>query len=73
MFSRNVAQAGLRLDVAEINGEPAVLAFDGANLSGVLCFEIVGDRIAAVRVLANPDKLRFLAEQLSHPAGLPGS
>ncbi len=73
VFSRNVAQAGLRLDFAEINGEPAVLAFDGANLSGVLCFEIVGDQIAAVRVLANPDKLRFLAEQLSHPAGLPGS
>ena len=73
VFSRNVAQAGLRLDVAEINGEPAMLAFDGDTLAGVLCFEIAGDQIAAVRVMANPDKLRFLAEQLSHPAGLPGS
>jgi RNA polymerase sigma-70 factor (TIGR02957 family) len=72
-FSRNVPQLDLRLDVAEVNGEPAVLAFDGETLAGVLCFEIVGDQIAALRVVANPDKLRFLAEQLSRPAGLPGS
>jgi RNA polymerase sigma-70 factor (TIGR02957 family) len=72
-FGRNLAQAGLRLDVAEVNGEPAVLAFDGDILSGVLCFEIAGDQITALRAMANPDKLRFLSEQLSHPAGLPGS
>jgi RNA polymerase sigma-70 factor (TIGR02957 family) len=73
VFSRNMAQIRLRLDVAEVNGEPAMLAFDGDTLAGVMCFEIVGDQIAALRVLANPDKLRFLAEQLSHPAGLSGS
>jgi RNA polymerase sigma-70 factor (TIGR02957 family) len=72
-FSRNVPQLRLRLDVAEVNGEPAVLAFDGETLAGVLCFEIVGDQIAALRAVANPDKLRFLAGQLSRPAGLPGS
>jgi RNA polymerase sigma-70 factor (TIGR02957 family) len=73
VFSRNVPQLGLRLDVAEVNGEPAMLAFDGETLAGVLCFEIVGDQVAALRVMANPDKLRFLAGQLSHPAGLAGS
>jgi RNA polymerase sigma-70 factor (ECF subfamily) len=73
VFSRNLAPIGLRLDVAEVNGEPAMLAFDGDTLAGVLCVEIIGDQIAALRILANPDKLRFLAEQLSHPAGLPGS
>jgi RNA polymerase sigma-70 factor (ECF subfamily) len=73
VFSRNIAQIRLRLDAAEVNGEPAMLAFDGNTLAGVLCFEIAGEQIAALRVLANPDKLRFLAEQLSHPAGLPGS
>jgi RNA polymerase sigma-70 factor (TIGR02957 family) len=72
-LSRNLPQLRLRLDVAEVNGEPALLAFDGDTLSGVLCFEITGDQIAALRILANPDKLRFLAAQLSHPAGLPGS
>ena len=72
-LSRNLPQLRLRLDVAEVNGEPALLAFDGDTLSGVLCFEITGDRIAALRILANPDKLRFLAAQLSHPADLAGS
>lgn len=73
VFSRNMAQLRLRLDVAEVNGEPAMLAFDGDELAGVLCFEIMGDQIAALRILANPDKLRFLSDQLSHPAGLRGS
>jgi RNA polymerase sigma-70 factor (ECF subfamily) len=73
VFSRNLAQAGLRMDVAEVNGEPAMLAFDGDTLAGVLCFEVTGGRIAALRAMANPDKLRFIARQLSHPAGLPGS
>ncbi|MCV7092699.1 RNA polymerase sigma-70 factor [Mycobacterium interjectum] len=72
-FGRNIPRLGLRLDVREVNGEPAMLAFDGETLAGVLCFEVVGDRIAALRAIANPDKLRFVAEQLSHPAALPGS
>jgi RNA polymerase sigma-70 factor (ECF subfamily) len=73
VFSRDLARIQLRLDAAEVNGEPAMLAFDGDTLAGVLCFEIAGERIAAVLILANPDKLRFLAEQLSHPADLSGS
>ncbi|MEB3982550.1 RNA polymerase sigma-70 factor [Mycobacterium sp. 663a-19] len=73
VFSRNLAAPRVRLEVAEVNGEPAMLAFDGDTLSGVLCFEITDERIAALRILANPDKLRFLAGQLSHPADLPGS
>jgi RNA polymerase sigma-70 factor (TIGR02957 family) len=72
VFGRNMARAGMRLDIAEVNGEPAMLAFEGDTLAGVLCFEITGDQIAALRAMANPDKLRFLAGQLSHPAGLPG-
>ncbi|OBG19324.1 RNA polymerase sigma-70 factor [Mycobacterium sp. 852002-51057_SCH5723018] len=72
VFSRNVPPLDLHLDVAQVNGEPAMLAFDGDRLAGVLCFEVEGDRIAALRVMANPDKLRFIAGQLSHPAGLPG-
>lgn len=72
-LSKNLPKLRLRLDFAEVNGEPAVLAFDGDTPSGVLCFEITGDQIAALRILANPDKLRFLAAQLSHPADLSGS
>jgi RNA polymerase sigma-70 factor (TIGR02957 family) len=64
----------VRLDLgAEINGEPAVLGFVGPTLAGVLFFDTVGDRIEALRIVANPDKLQFLGRQLSHPVGLLGS
>jgi RNA polymerase sigma-70 factor (TIGR02957 family) len=64
--------AAVRLDFAEVNGGPAVLGFTGSALAGVLFFQTDGDRIAALRVVANPDKLRFAAQQLSHTAGQSG-
>jgi RNA polymerase sigma-70 factor (ECF subfamily) len=70
-LSRPVPQVQLQFG-AEVNGEPAVLGFTGSELAGVLFFQTDGDRIAALRVVANPDKLRFVAKQLSHPAGLSG-
>jgi RNA polymerase sigma-70 factor (ECF subfamily) len=71
-FSRPIADVRLDFD-AEINGEPAVLGFVGSTLAGVLFFEIDGDVVTELRVVANPDKLRFLGAQLSHPVGLSGS
>jgi RNA polymerase sigma-70 factor (TIGR02957 family) len=62
----------VRLTFAEVNGEPAMLAFIGPTLSGALFFEIAGEQVTALRIVANPDKLRFATRQLSHPAGLPG-
>jgi RNA polymerase sigma-70 factor (ECF subfamily) len=62
----------IRLDFAEVNGELAVLGFMGSTLAGVLFFQTDGDQIAALRIIANPDKLRFAASQLSHPTGLSG-
>ncbi|MBO0866270.1 MAG: sigma-70 family RNA polymerase sigma factor, partial [Mycobacterium sp.] len=71
VFSRPMAS--VRLDVAEVNAEPAVLGFIGPELAGVLFFETDDDRIAALRIVANPDKLRFVAKQLSQTAGRSGS
>jgi RNA polymerase sigma-70 factor (TIGR02957 family) len=71
-FRRVVIDVRLDFD-AEVNGEQAVLAFVGPALAAVLFFDISDDRVAALRILANPDKLRFLDAQLSHPVGLPGS
>jgi RNA polymerase sigma-70 factor (ECF subfamily) len=66
--------ADIRLDFdAEVNGEPAVLAFVGPALGAVLFFDVAGDRVTELRLLANPDKLRFLGAQSSHPVGLSGS
>ncbi len=55
--------AGVRVVLAEVNGEPAVLAWLDGELAGVLVAEIAGGQIAALRVVANPDKLRFAARQ----------
>ena len=50
---------------AEVNGEPALLAWTGGVLFAVFVPELVGGRITALRVLANPDKLTFAARQAS--------
>ena len=50
-----------------------MLGFVGPTLAGVLFFEITGGRVTELRLVANPDKLRFLGAQLSHPVGLSGS
>jgi RNA polymerase sigma-70 factor (ECF subfamily) len=71
-FSRPIADVRLEFG-AEINGEPAVLGFIGSTLAGVLFVEIADDRVTQLRIVANPDKLRFLGAQLSHPVGLSGS
>ncbi|MEJ2889358.1 RNA polymerase sigma factor SigJ [Actinomycetospora sp. OC33-EN06] len=56
---------------AEVNGAPAVLAFLDGRLNGVLAVE--GDEeVRTVRILRNPEKLTFLAAQLSRSAGLSG-
>jgi RNA polymerase sigma-70 factor (TIGR02957 family) len=71
-LSRPLPDVRLVFDT-DVNGEPAVLGFVGPTLAGVLFFETVGDRVEALRIVANPDKLQFLGRQLSHPVGLLGS
>jgi hypothetical protein len=66
---------GAEIRQAEVNGEPAPLAWIGGVLFGVIVPEIAGDRITALRVLVNPDRLGFAARQaagLSRSADLCG-
>jgi hypothetical protein len=55
--------AGVAAFIQEVNGVPAVVGWSGTTLVGVLIPEIAGERITAVRIVANPDKLGFLADQ----------
>ena len=71
-FRRPLVDIRLDLD-REVNGELAVLGFVGPTLAGVLFFDTIDDRIEALRIVANPDKLQFLGRQLSHPPALSGS
>lgn len=57
--------------VVEINGAPAAVAFVDGELAGVLAIEGDG-AVGIVRILRNPEKLAFLAGQLSRSAGPSG-
>jgi RNA polymerase sigma-70 factor (TIGR02957 family) len=59
---------GAEIRPAEVNGEPALLAWIGGVLFAVIVPEIAGDRITALRVMANPDRLGFAARQAAGPS-----
>lgn len=54
---------GLLMRIAQVNGEPALLAWDGPRLRGVIAVEIVEGRITTIRIMLNEDKLAFAAAQ----------
>ncbi len=54
------------LDIAEVNGELALLLRVAGQLDGVYVMTVADDAIAAIRVVRNPDKLIYLARQLGY-------
>lgn len=50
--------------LTEINGQPGFVALVGAQVILVVVLEIRDGRITDIRIVANPDKLAFLASQL---------
>lgn len=55
-----------RMQPAQINGQPGLLAFDSeSRLINVLAFDIVGDAFHNVLSVINPDKLEHLGYALS--------
>ena len=60
---------GATLVSLPVGGQPAVLAFTGPELAGVLMLTVDGELIEAVHVVADPRKLGFLRLQLAAPAG----
>ena len=57
--------ATVSLEVALVNGEPAMLMRIAGRLDSVYTFVIDDDAISAIRVVRNPDKLRYLERQLT--------
>ena len=64
---------GVEIMFAEVNGVPAVLAWMGGELGAVVVPAFADGRVSALRVVANPDKLSYLARQVSRSEELPGS
>lgn len=59
---------GATLVSLPVGGQPAVLAFTGRELAGVLVFTMRGELIQAIHVIGDPRKLDFLSSQLAAPA-----
>lgn len=58
------------IDVVELNGAPAVVARSAfgttaGTIAGVLLLDVRDGRIAALHIVANPEKLAFLGRQLA--------
>jgi RNA polymerase sigma-70 factor (ECF subfamily) len=51
-------------EIAEVNGQSAVVAYLDGALNAVWTFEFDGDRASSVNVIVNPDKLQTIATQL---------
>jgi RNA polymerase sigma-70 factor, ECF subfamily len=58
----------VRMDLVSLNGMPGIVTFNAAGIQEVAAFEIAGGRIAAMYVVRNPEKLKSVAERLSHPS-----
>jgi RNA polymerase sigma-70 factor (ECF subfamily) len=54
-------EAGASLTPARVNGQPGLLAWDAdGDLIVVIALDVLDGQIQAIRVIANPDKLRHI-------------
>jgi RNA polymerase sigma-70 factor (ECF subfamily) len=65
------ANAKLDMDMTEVNGQPALVVREGAEMLGIMTVETDGEKITTLYGLRNPDKLKRLLDLLKLSA--PGS
>ncbi|MFI9330974.1 RNA polymerase sigma-70 factor [Kitasatospora sp. NPDC052868] len=61
LFTRWVGE--MEIEVAEVNGAPVALGWEAGELVAVGVVEGGEDGITGIRIIRNPEKLRFLANQ----------
>lgn len=71
-FTRLHDKYAAELSVAEVNGQPAVLAWQGGTLLAVLVLEFGATTITGIHILANPGKLTFAVRQMAVTKSPPG-
>jgi RNA polymerase sigma-70 factor (ECF subfamily) len=62
-----LALSEMTIEQAEINGESGALIMLGGRVIAAGTFTVVGGRIAAIQVVANPDKLEAIAARRTLP------
>ena len=63
--SVGIALDAVTIEVVEVNHEPALVLRVAGRLDSVYTMDVEDGAIAAIRIVRNPDKLRFLDRQLS--------
>lgn len=58
------ARDTFRATVAYVNAEPAVLVWTGQRLDSVIVFSIAEEHVTDLRLIRNPEKLRYIMEQV---------
>jgi RNA polymerase sigma-70 factor (ECF subfamily) len=58
--TRRFLPVGYRVELAEVNGQPALIIRDGAHAFLVFTIEVENGRIQTIRAMANPEKLAQL-------------
>ena len=63
---RNTLPADARVELVEVNGQPALITRSGERAFAVLTIDVEADQIQSIRFVANPEKLAYLS-----PRGAP--
>jgi RNA polymerase sigma-70 factor (TIGR02957 family) len=58
----------VRLEVVDVNGEPALSIRLDDRVDSIYACSVDGDAISAFRIVRNPDKLRYIERQLAQSA-----
>ena len=66
-IGRRPEARGVASQVAQVNGEPALLIWEGSTLIAVAAVEVAAGRIGAIRIVLNDAKLSFAAAQAAPP------
>ena len=57
---RNTPPADARVELAEVNGQPALVTHSGDKALAVLTIDMEAEQIKAIRFVVNPDKLAHI-------------
>jgi RNA polymerase sigma-70 factor (ECF subfamily) len=71
--TRRHASPDSRTEIAEVNGEPALIVHEGSSVRLVLSIGIDQGQICAIRAIRNPDKLQNLKRTLQATERKPSS
>jgi RNA polymerase sigma-70 factor (ECF subfamily) len=63
-FARVGHRRRVTIEIAEVNGGPGLLAFEGGRLTAVWTFEFSGDAMRAIRGVVNPDKMAHISSTI---------